>query len=100
MASAAAVGADYARSPIENDIGEDGDRPGEITSGVYSKDEGLPDMNGDTVDSDEELPSNPVRAQKSGRRVNGDMGEDEEEKGGLDLFGDEEEGAEAPEKLA
>ena len=67
MASAAAVAADEARSPIDNDIGEDEGRPGEITSGIYSKDEGLPDVNGDKEEAEDD------------------------QDGGEDLFGDEDE---------
>ena len=95
MASAAAVAANEARSPIHNDIGEDEGRPGEITSGIYSKDEGLPNVNGEMEDSEEEeLPSNPMRGHKSSRTVHRDLEED--------LFGgDDEEGrVEEPEKPA
>ena len=89
MASAAAVGADAARSPLRNDIGDDGGHAGEITSGVYSKDESIPDVNGDVEDSDEDLPANPLRGHRPARPVNDD---DAEENGNdpLDLFGDEE----------
>lgn len=91
MASAAAVAADEDRSPIANDIGEDGGRPGEITSGIYSKDEGLPDVNGDAQDYDDDddddvLPSNPLRPPKASRPANGGNVEDE------DLFGEGEDG--------
>ena len=93
MASAAAVAANEARSPLGNDIGEDEGRPGEITSGIYSKDEGLPGANGDLDESDneDELPSNPLRGMKSRRPVNGDADGDGD-KGVEDLFGDEEDG--------
>lgn len=74
MASAAAVAADEARSPIDNDIGEDEGRPGEITSGIYSKDDGLPDVNGDMEE------------------------DDDNQDGGEDLFGDDNEAE--PEKPA
>ena len=90
MASAAAVGADDARSPISNDMGEDKGLPGEITSGVYTKDEGIPDINGDMESSDEELPSNPIRAHKPSRR---DMEDVEEGDAGNALFGDDEDEA-------
>lgn len=88
MASAAAVAANQARSPTRNDIGEDEGKPGEITSGIYSKDEGLPNANGDMDDSDEDLPSNPLRGNRASRPVNGDAGEDGAGTG-LDLFGDD-----------
>jgi hypothetical protein len=87
MASAAAVAADVARSPLGSDIGEDRRLPGEITSGVYSKDENLPDVNGDTEDSDEDLPANPLRGHRPKRRTSDDGAEEEEEN---NLFGDEE----------
>ena len=91
MASAAAVAANEAHSPINNNIGEDEGKPGEITSGIYSKDEGLPDINGDMEDSEEELPSNPLRGHKPSRHVDGEADEDEsEEAEGDDLFGDDE----------
>jgi hypothetical protein len=91
MASAAAVAADEARSPIDNDVGEDRGLPGEITSGVYSKDEDIPGVNGDAEDSDEDLPANPLRGHRPARPTNDDDEEDEEN----NLFGDEEaEGAE------
>jgi hypothetical protein len=86
MASAAAVAADEARSPLGNDIGGDRGLPGEITSGVYSKDEDLPDLNGDTEDSDEDLPANPLRGHRPTRRTNDDDADEEEN----NLFGDEE----------
>ena len=98
MASAAAVAANEARSPIQNDIGEDEGRPGEITSGIYSKGDEIPDVNGDAEEDDDdegELPSNPLRGHRGQRPVNGDA-EDEEE----DLFGDEERGGEVAEKPA
>lgn len=104
MASAAAVGADQARSPPGNDIGEDRGLPGEITGGIYSKEEGIPDvdMNGDADeneddedDDEEDLPSNPLRGRKHGRTTNGDVEEEDEAEEG-DLFGDEEEEDEKP----
>ena len=97
MASAAAVAADEARSPLGNDIGEDRGLPGEITSGVYSKDEDIPHVNRDSEDSDEDLPANPLRGHKPARRANDDDAEEE----GLNLFGDEDgEAAGAQEKPA
>lgn len=81
MASAAAVGADLARSPSENDLGEDDGRPGQITSGIYPKDDD---------DEDEDLPSNPLSKRGASRRVNGNIDDDEDEAAGEDdLFGDE-----------
>lgn len=81
MASAAAVGADSARSPSENDLGEDEGLPGEITSGIYPKDDD---------DDDEDLPSNPLSKRGASRRVNGNSDDEEDEGAGdLDLFGDE-----------
>ena len=85
MASAAAVAANEARSPLGNNIGEDDGFTGEITSGIYSKDEGLPGVDGEVdEDEDEDLPSNPLK-QKSTRPVNGDAGEEAD---ALDMFGD------------
>lgn len=94
MASAAAVAADQARSPVNNDIGEDLGNEGEVTSGIYSKDEEQSGVNGNAEDDDEdeELPSNPLRGSKRPRPTNG-VEEDEEAGEGEDLFGDEEEGA-------
>lgn len=97
MASAAAVAADQARSPVGNDIGEDYGKEGEVTSGVYAQDEEQPDVNGnvDDDDEDEDLPSNPIaRGAKRQRPPNGaDVDDEGEEAGGDDLFGDEEDGA-------
>ncbi|KAK3725131.1 Paf1 complex component [Vermiconidia calcicola] len=91
MASAAAVAANEDRSPTRNDIGQDEGRPGEITSGIYSKDEGLPDVNGnEDNDEDDDLPSNPMKGQKSRQQAHVD---------GDDLFGDEDE-AQEPEQPA
>lgn len=91
MASAAAVAADNARSPEPNDIGRDKGLPGEITSGIYSKEEGLPGVNGEDEDDEDELPSNPLR----GRRPPNGNREEDDDGDGLDLFGDDEE-AEKP----
>lgn len=96
MASAAAVAANEARSPLGNDLGEDEGRPGEITSGIYSKDEDLPDVNGETDDDDEELPSNPLRGHRPRRAVNGDANEEEGGGDPLNLFGDDEDDTEKP----
>lgn len=83
MASAAAVGANEARSPLGNDIGEDHGYVGEITSGIYPKDE-IPGVNGGINEDDEEdLPTNPLRGRKANRAANGDSGDP------LDLFGDD-----------
>lgn len=85
MASAAAVAANIARSPRENDIGADEGRPGEITSGIYSKDDGLPDVNGTLEgDNDDELPFDPLQGRTN---VNGNVDKGEYDTG---LFGDEE----------
>jgi hypothetical protein len=84
MASAAAVAADQARSPLGNDLGEDEGIPGEVTSGIYPRDE-------DEEDEDEDLPSNPLQHRGKQRRVNGNVDEEDEEEGNDDdLFGDEE----------
>jgi hypothetical protein len=100
MASAAAVAADEARSPVNNDLGEDEGRVGEITSGIYSKDEGLPGQDEGDDDDDEELPANPLNKRGARRRMNGNV-DDEEEEGRFDLFGDDEEAVAAEvEKLA
>ena len=83
MASAAAVGANEARSPLGNNIGEDDGYPGEITSGIYPKDE-IPGANGEIDDDeDEELPTNPLRGRRADRAAHGDGGDT------LDLFGDD-----------
>ena len=87
MASAAAVGANAADEPVQNDIGEAGDIPGEITSGIYATDEKLPDVNGNVEDSDEDLPANPLKGRRAARRANND----DEDGGELDLFGDDKE---------
>lgn len=92
MASAAAVAADQARSPTRNDIGEDRGLPGEIKSGIYSKDEDIPDANGDAEDSDEDLPANPLKGHRPTRRANDDDDEEEEN----NLFGDDEAEREKP----
>lgn len=87
MASAAAVGANEARSPLGNNIGEDYGYSGEITSGIYPKDE-IPDVNGEVDDDDEdELPTNPLRGRKADRGANGDT---------LDLFGDDDDDDDKP----
>lgn len=97
MASAAAVAADQARSPLGNDIGEDYGNEGEVTSGIYGKDEGPPDVNGnanDDDDEDDDLPSNPLRGPKRPRPANGAEEEAEGGPAGVeDLFGDEEDEA-------
>lgn len=91
MASAAAVAANEARSPLGNDIGEDNGYVGEVTSGIYSKEEGLPDVDGGLEEDEDEddLPTNPLKYSRN-RASNGDAGEDEDEDE-PDLFGDEEE---------
>ena len=105
MASAAAVGADQARSPAGNDIGDDRGLPGEITSGIYSKEEGIPDgivdvdkkrqeEEDEDEDDDEDLPSNPLRGRRPDRAVNGDAEEDDGH--GLDMFGDDAADTEKP----
>lgn len=94
------MGADQARSPVNNDIGEDFGAEGEVTSGIYRRDE-LPDVNGNTVDddSDEDLPSNPMRGAKRARPANeAPEDEDGDGAGGDDLFGDAEDGAAEVEK--
>ncbi|KAK5168011.1 Paf1 complex component [Saxophila tyrrhenica] len=97
MASAAAVAANQARSPLANDLGDDDGRTGEVTSGVYSKDEDLPDMNEEEDEDDEDLPANPMQNRGGRRRVNGAAQDEEEEEeeeeppAGDDLFGDEDE---------
>ena len=90
MASAAAVAANEPRPDLENNIGEDEGKASEVTSGIYSKDEGLPGLDGELDDDEEEeLPSNPLRGHKLKRPANGDAAGP----GGLDLFGDEDDGA-------
>jgi hypothetical protein len=82
MASAAAVGADSARSPMENNLGEDEGLPGEITSGTIPKDD-------EEDDDDDDLPANSLSKRSTTRRVNGNM-DDEDEEDGMDdddLFG-------------
>lgn len=89
MASAAAVAANEANSPLSNDLGEDDGRPGEITSGIYEKNEQLPGVNGASDDEDEDLPSNPLKRRK---QANGNARAQEDENDiDDDLFGDEEE---------
>ena len=88
---------------MRNNIGDDEGLPGEITSGIYSKDEGIPDINGNAQDEDddeEELPSNPLQGRKSVRPGNDDAGEEEERGGGLDLFGDEDDAEDEARKPA
>ena len=102
MASAAAVGADAARSPLNNNLGEDNDVPGVITSGIYAADEATLGENGNTNEDDEDdddLPSNPLRGQKRARQQNDDVEEEEVDGvGDDDLFGDEEAGGDEAEK--
>lgn len=88
MASAAAVAADEPRSPIRNEIGEDHGGLGEITSGVYSKDEGVPGANGEEDSEDEELPTNPLQ-KRPRRAVHGDDSDGEAEADEMNLFGDD-----------
>ena len=84
MASAAAVAADQARSPISNNIGEDGGHEGEVTSAIVGKGEDVPDVNGNAEedDEDEDLPSNPLRGAKRPRATLNADDEEEEEEGG------------------
>lgn len=93
MASAAAVAADQARSPIPSDIGE----PDSLTSAIFPADEKVPDdLNED--DDDEDVV---VRSRPRGPQMNGAPEEDEEEDLGDDLFGDDDDAADdAPYVLA
>ena len=86
MASAAAVAANEANTPPENDLGADLGYVGEITSGIYPKDEPLPDE-----DDDDDLPSNPLKGRRANRAVNGDADGDGDGGDPLNLFGDDEE---------
>lgn len=92
MASAAAVAANEANSPMRNDLGEDEGHPGEITSGIYGADEELPDAD---EDDEDELPAHPLRGRKISSKnhgnADGEGGEDP-----LDLFGDDEDEADEP----
>jgi RNA polymerase-associated protein LEO1 len=88
MASAAAVSANEDRSPLGNTLGQDEGLPGEITSGIYSKDEELPGPNGEQ-ESDEDLPSNPLS--RGGRRRPAEDDDDDQAVDG-DLFGDADDG--------
>ena len=94
MASAAAVGADSAQSPLNNDIGEDYGTGGEVTSGIYPNDDEQPGVNGNVEadDEDEDLPSNPLRGARRPRPTNG-ADEDGDGAEAADLFGDEDDGA-------
>lgn len=96
MASAAAVAANQARSPIDNDLGEDLGAEKDVTSGIYAADEVGPAPDDD---SDEDLPSNPMRSAKRARPAE-EAPDDGEGDGvnGDDLFGDEEEGGAEVEK--
>lgn len=102
MASAAAVAADDARSPIGGNLGEDHGVEGEVTSGTVPEDGDRADVNGNAGeeddDEDEDLPSNPLRGSRRPRPTNGADEEEEEEGGGDDLFGDEDEGTGEQEK--
>jgi len=107
MASAAAVGVDAVRSPPGNDIGEDSGVPGEITSGIGSKQDLGPGTIGDENEDEDEDEDEDIRAtaRRRGPAVAADDDDEqqseEEVVGGVDdLFGDDEDGdaAEAQEK--
>lgn len=91
MASAAAVSANEDKSPPRNTLGDDDGIPGTVTSGIYAKDDVLPDANGEVDEDDEDdedLPANPLRGRKTRPAVNGDADE-ENQRDPLDLFGDD-----------
>lgn len=96
MASAAAVAADQAQSPIDNGREEDYGLAGEVTSGIHRADIDQPDGDVPANDDDSEdgLPANPLRGAKRPQpTVDADEDGDEDGPGGDDLFGDEEDGA-------
>lgn len=93
MASAAAVGANAALSPPRNDIGEDYGGAGEVTSAIGSKENGV--EGGEFVEEDEDddirgtaKRRGPVAAAALGDQDGQEL--DEEDGGGLDLFGEDE----------
>jgi len=89
MASVAAVAANIARSPPQNDLGYDDGKPGEVTSAIGSKED-----NG-VVELGEEDDVRGFARRKGVVETVGDGDPDEEDgekTGGVeDLFGDEEE---------
>ncbi|KAK3070624.1 hypothetical protein LTR53_010138 [Teratosphaeriaceae sp. CCFEE 6253] len=97
MASAAAVGANLGYESPVNDIGDDEGRPGEITSAIGRKEDGIDA--GEYAEEDED-----IRAISRRKAIaNGDLGGEDAGVADEDLFGDEEddEGAEkaAPRQL-
>jgi hypothetical protein len=102
MASAAAVAADAARSPIRNDIGDDEGVPGEVTSAIGSKEDGVVE-NGDMEENDEDDVRGTARRRgpTEAGEAGGEEDQVEDDEGGDDLFGDEDDEAPAePEKPA
>ncbi|EMD01242.1 hypothetical protein BAUCODRAFT_29693 [Baudoinia panamericana UAMH 10762] len=93
MASAAAVGADAARSPVHNTIGEDDGVPGQVTSAISTKEEGLA-TNGTLEDDEDEDIRAP--AKRNGIVTTALDGEDDGQAEEDDLFGDEDEVAAKP----
>lgn len=96
MASAAAVGANAALSPDHNDIDEEESRPGEVTSAMGSKENGIED--GDDVEENDEddirgtaRRKGPVEPAAVGDQDEQQDGE--EDVGGDDLFGEDEDEA-------
>lgn len=91
MASAAAVGASIPLSPPQNDIGEDGGLPGEITSAIGSKQDGGLVEEGDLEGDEDDDIRGTARRRGAAGAVNGDDDEDlPEDPLGADLFGDDE----------
>ena len=92
MASAAAVAANSARSPIRNSIGEDKDSLSEATSRIHSQDGKTTGAMDEDEDSDNAVASKSLRNARTARPTNG-HGEDEEDDDvdmeDDDLFGDD-----------
>lgn len=86
MASAAAVGADAARSPIGNDI----EQSNGVTSAIVAKDEAQREA--DEEDEDEDIQKRVRRGDRVMAKANGDDEEEDraDDGEGDDLFGEEE----------
>ena len=90
MASAAAVGANAALSPPSNNLDEDDGLPGQVTSAIGSKEDGM----GTNIDEDddEDVRTTARRRGPVDEAIFGDQGASKNGGGVDDLFGDDEDG--------
>lgn len=97
MASAAAVAADQARSPLPNDLGELGEDGKQVTTATLARDEEPADALEEDDDEDDDVQGS---SRRKGRvehaATNGDGDEDGDGGLGDDLFGDDDEEQDAP----